>query len=356
MQRNKVIFLNSNQAKSGYLYDVQLPEEYVFGCRFLGCGIIDRTHTLDFGFDYSVLDLIPEENCTSTIFSELCDGVGIELTERAIESKKNIRVLWSGGIDSTVALISLMKASEKLETSNYLQVMLTMDSVNEYPDFYKNYIIGKYKTIPCSSPISEFLELDCVNVTGEHGDQLFGSHLLKEEVETGSAYLKYKDVLPLKLMQFFSSSKKVDRLMKYIEPQIDASPIRINTLFDCIWWLNFSLKWQQVTLRLPVFRMRDVEETYNSIYHFFRDSRFQAWSLANSSLRKEVFAWKDYKSVAKEYIYSFANDSMYRSGKVKEPSLKKVMVKRNVRKNHFYRISMKEDFIPDVTLVERKRT
>ena len=48
-----IIFLNKNQALSGFVGDLALPPEYVLLVKAFGCGAIDRTETLDQGFDYA---------------------------------------------------------------------------------------------------------------------------------------------------------------------------------------------------------------------------------------------------------------------------------------------------------------
>ena len=66
------------------------------------------------------------------------------------------------------------------------------------------------------------------------------------------------------------------------------------TLFDYFWWLNFSLKWQQVTLRLPALR-DDAPQIYDSLRHFFRSGRFQQWSLAHPEIRLPA-TWVEYNA------------------------------------------------------------
>ncbi len=354
MNRERIIFINSNQAKSGFLSGSELPRDYVLTCRFLGCGIIDRTCTLDQGFDYAVLDPIPKPSqYLSTAFAELCDSVAMEIVSDALKRDKIIQVLWSGGIDSTASLIAIMKAAEKIEQRNRIRILLSIDSIHEYTYFYQNYITGNYQTKPISPPISRFLVPEFINVTGEHGDQLFGSYLLKQYVQGGSAHINYQDVLPLVLMQHFGGTKKVERVMRYLEPQIAAAPVPIRTLFDCMWWLNYSLKWQQVTLRLPVFREEEVRESYESIRHFYRDERFQVWSLANPSIRSTPPVWELYKETAKQYIFAFTGDIDYYRNKTKELSLKTVMVNPTVKKEHRFQVFMREDFCPIFKVVDR---
>ena len=43
---------------------------------------------------------------------------------------------------------------------------------------------------------------------------------------------------------------RVQDLQAYLAPQLAKAPFPIVTLFDFLWWINYSLKWQHVSLRL----------------------------------------------------------------------------------------------------------
>lgn len=340
-----VIFLNSHRAKSGVLNGQRLPEGYILACKFFDCGIIDRTATLDQGFNYEVLDAIPENTGGTLSFAEICDQVAADIVARARAEDRPIRVLWSGGIDSTVALIALMKALPEEEYSR-LEPLLNMISINEYPLFFRRHILHKLPFRHCLPPITNHFGERELLVTGEHGDQLFGSDKLLPLIANGLSEEAWENVLPLHLFEKFGKMKKVGRLIDYLKPQVAAAPQPINSTFELFWWLNYSIKWQQVSLRLPVFTFRpDVEGIFDRTHHFFRDVRFQQWSIANHPNRA-CTRLSDYKMVAKEYIHAFTDDEEYLNTKTKEPSLKHVILDRAVQGNDRYRIVMGTDYKP----------
>ncbi len=342
-----VIFLNSHRAKSGVLNGRRLPDGYILACKFFDCGIIDRTASLDQGFDYKVLDPIPESRGAILSFAEVCDAVASDIVSRARQEDRPIRVLWSGGIDSTVALIALMKALPEEEYFR-LEPLLNMISINEYPLFFRQHILHKLNFRHCLPPITNHFGERELLVTGEHGDQLFGSDKLLPLIVNGLSEEAWEDVLPLHLFEKFGKAKKVDRLIDYLKPQVAAAPQPIKSTFELFWWLNYSIKWQQVSLRLPVFTFRpDVAEIFDRTHHFFRDERFQQWSIANHPNRA-CTDLKDYKMVAKEYIHAFTGDEEYRNTKTKEPSLKHVILDRAAQGNDRYRIVMGADYKPVV--------
>lgn len=345
-----VLFLNSHRGKSGVLNGNRLPEEYILACKFFDCGIIDRTRTLDQGFDYQILDPIPpgvNPPPAAGDFATICEAVARDIVARAQRENRKIRVLWSGGIDSTVALIALLKVLPEAEHDQIVP-LLNMISIDEYPLFFRRHILHKLPFRHTRSPITSFFGKDQLLVTGEHGDQLFGSDKLLPFIRNGLCYEPWKSVLPIHLFEKFGSRKKVDKLIGYLEPQVNTAPVEIQSIFELFWWFNYSLKWQQVTLRLPVFSFdQDTQSVYERMHHFFRDKRFQQWSIANHPNRA-CTSPMTYKQAAKDYIYAFTEDEQYLQTKTKEPSLKNVIINRKKQGDIRYRIAMGTDFKPVV--------
>jgi hypothetical protein len=345
----RILFLNYYQAESGAVGGDRLPRDYVLACRFLHCSILDRTSTLDQGFDYAVLDPIPAPATDGTTFAQLCDAVAAEIVSEARAAGRNVDVLWSGGIDSTVALVAIVKAAAAGGCSEQVRVLLSLDSVYEYPGFFLRHVNGKFRMRAVTHPIAEFLDPAVVNVTGEHGDQLFGSHLLESYVRRGLGSVDYREILPLVLLERLRSVRGAFRVGRFLEPVFAAAPVPIRTLFDCLWWLNFCLKWQEVTLRLPAVRGEQARAVYDSLRHFYRDERFQAWALANAAGRCPS-VWARYKEVAKRYILDFTADRAYYRTKEKEVSLRNLMA--DPASETGYRVFMREDFRPVYAAVE----
>lgn len=343
----QILYLNYCQADSGFIGSSELSQDYVLACRFLHCGIIDRTATLDQGFRYSILDPIPGPATDGATFAELCDALGTEIVGGA---GRGIRVLWSGGIDSTCALIAIMKAAESQGCQDHVQILLSLDSVQEYPGFFLRHISERYRIRCVAHPLSAYLDPAFVNVTGEHGDQLFGSQLLEPYVRRGLGGIDYRDILPLVIAERLGSVRSAYRVNRFLEPVFAAAPVPIRTLFDAMWWLNFSLKWQDVTLRLPAGCGELAGMVYASLHHFYRDLRFQAWSLAYGAERLPP-VWGRYKDVAKRYILAFTGDQAYYRLKEKEGSLRSIMV--DPWSGNESRIHMGVDFQPAQTIVER---
>lgn len=342
-----VIYLNFNQANSGCLGERQLPADYVAACRFMHCGVIDRSGMLPPPFPWQVLDPIPAPGDSIAEFGTLCDARGEELVAEAIAARTTIRHFWSGGIDSTSALIALMRAVARRGCADRLCVLLSMDSVLEYPDFYLRFIDGRFPVESVRPPMAQALQPGALNVTGEHGDQLFGSQLLAPYVRRGVAHEPYRDLLPLVMLERLRNPLDAWRVGRYLQPVLDAAPAAVVSLFDALWWLNFTLKWQDVSVRMVGMCGGAAQPLFQSLRHFFRTDSYQQWALENTP-RKPVECWTDYKATAKAYIRDFTGDEHYFRLKIKEDSLRNVLSDGG---NDRYRVFTRDDFMPVVTAV-----
>lgn len=295
---------------------------YLKSCQFFGATLIDRTGMLDSGLDFSIIDPIPQPSAIILSFEECCEQRATAIVQAITGS---IKVLWSGGIDSTVALISLIKALQQQNELSRLKVLLSQESVEEYPRFYHEVIEGKLAVEKIKTTIFEGIAPQELIVTGEHGDQLFGSDKLKYTILTGEAFRPYEEILSFIISRKLGTTAYTSKIIDFLSLQIQQSPIKINTLYDYMWWMNFSLKWQTVSMRLVHGLGREAIDLEKNVFHFFNSKAFQQWSMANhhAKIKQE---WNSYKYVAKELIYRFHPDEFYLLYKEKEASLKEVIV------------------------------
>lgn len=318
-----VYYLSKKQLFKDRTWKKKANPLYLNTCAFFGATLIDRTETLDAGIPFSVLDPISQLTFTPLSFNEICELRAKEIIDYS--PQKNIRVFWSGGIDSTVALIALITCLRENNGLQRLKVLLSKESIVEYPSFYKDEIEGKLDYMVITGTIYNHINLNEINVTGEHGDQLFGSDKLKYAILSGEAYRPYTEVLPYFISRKLGTEKYTQSIIEYLDPQVKVSPIPIETYYDYLWWMNFSLKWQNVSLRLLYGLGRTHNDLNHSFFHFFQSTNFQNWSISNHH-KKIKTDWNTYKYIAKAYIYAFHKDQDYLKYKEKEPSLKEVLV------------------------------
>jgi hypothetical protein len=342
---SRIVFINSHAARYGWFFGRRMPRGYRLASKFWGSGLIDRTGTLNTGFPYENLYPIPSLlGGPSPSLDQLCDEMGKTLLREATETGKQIQILWSGGIDSTAAMIGLLKAATTQDALNRLEVILSEESIKEYPSFYKRFV-QPLRPRFVKAPVTVHLDPAKLVVTGEHGDQIFGSARAMRYVTDGRAFEPYKLRLPEILAESLDSASDADTVVRYLEPFLAASPVELHTIFDAFWWINFALKWQIVGLRLAVFRVNDVRPTFDALRHYFTDPSFQLWSFANRD-QKIKETWESYKMPLKDYIFRFAGDNDYRVHKTKVASLKHVFLGDVMHPAPSYRVLMDQDFVP----------
>ena len=164
-----------------------------------GLSHVDRSETLDLGFPIKILEPIPKDRFTAKTFAEVCDDAAIEI----IKGDMPIDVAWSGGIDSTAALVALLKAGIDLdrltilmlpETPGTRRLPFRCGSVAEYPEFFKKYINGKIQWRMVKDVRQEICS-DRLMLTGELGDQLFGSIRLFSRFQPYLMRRPYEEVI-----------------------------------------------------------------------------------------------------------------------------------------------------------------
>lgn len=305
----------------------ELNKNYWTLVDYFGVPIYDRTQTLNAGFKYAILSPIPKSG-PSLSFSDICDARAEEIIKHARELNVAIDVFWSGGIDSTLALVALLKASRP-EDVERIVVWLSNSSINEYPDFYEKHILGKLKVKLLHKEFESVFGREAVVVTGELGDQVFGSMKLFDKREFGDVRdMPWKDFLWMDVgrLTFVLRERHLFRgFIDYLSEQVEKSEVPIKSAFDLLWWINFSMKYQNVQMRLI---SREVDENfwseYSRLYHFFDTDDFQRWSIENHDKKMRETA-QSYKYVAKDYIYDFTKDAEYRDEKLKVPSLNRLV-------------------------------
>ena len=277
--------------------------------------IIDRTSTLN--SDIEVISKLPEALSTGagTKFNKVVNHRANIILQKAKDENKDIKVSYSGGIDSTVALIALIKQKENFPEVK-ITVVLSKESVKEYPIFFSRHIKGKFPLAWANKKnLGEVLankkkgKKDFFVVTGELGDQLFGSSLM------------FRDNLNKDLDKDWTEVF-TPRFVNYWKPLIDILPQEDRSAANILWWLNFVLKYQWVQLRM--FALVGGKIPLNNFIHFFGGPRFQRWAMLTPMSTKfpNFKNEKTYKQPAKEYIYNFTGDEKYLKNKTKKGSLK----------------------------------
>ena len=150
----------------------------------------DRSGTLETSGLKMVGTPIPD----ASGFSKTLEDVMLETAQKIWDLGKKINVFWSGGIDSTGVLVAFLRTAKPGDLDRlcvcYSEGSAT-SSVSEYPEFYADFIDGKLNkkrtdvgeeetysglvSTPTNTRLSELVNRGELAVSGEIGDQLFGS-------------------------------------------------------------------------------------------------------------------------------------------------------------------------------------
>ncbi len=322
------------------------PENFHFsGMRLLGrftslygplVDFIDRTGTIVTPIRTASMFPMPAYRPITKTFEEICNERAQELLARADQLNARFYVSYSGGIDSTLMLVSLLKNATLRQKENIV-VLLSDESIAENPNFYRDHIWGKLRTDSIEM-FPYLLGTDAMFVGGEHNDQLFGSDMMgKLIVRFGPEIIQqlYKKET---FRTFFGEllGDDVEAREFYLdlfERLKDAAPIPIVTNHDYLWWINFSLKWQVVFMRMlsrisPRNAPRIGKGYLRTRYdHFYTTDDFQLWSLNNPE-KKIKDRWNTYKWPCKDIIYGYTGDAEYRDHKIKRGSLYSVLAQQ----------------------------
>jgi hypothetical protein len=111
-------------------------------------------------------------------FEEVSDLRAMDIKKLIIETDRPIIVQWSGGIDSTVSLVSLIKNLSKQEL---LRVKISMNggSIVENPHFFQNFIKDKFEILNSEENLyNDYKEkYNAFVISSDTGDCTFGAEL-----------------------------------------------------------------------------------------------------------------------------------------------------------------------------------
>jgi len=266
-----------------------------------------------FDMNFEPVPEIPT-NFTST-FEELVNRRAIELWDIG----KPIRLWWSGGIDSTCALVGLLQ-TRRLDTS--LTVYLSTNSVQENPDFYDILVKKKVKLQWHSDEDYMFNNVenwngDTINVNGCGGDELFTS--ITEQQTAIKTFFEIKDDHWINII-------KDSDILNIVNEYVELSPYKPETCWELLWWLSRSI--DDLSSRYLSPRFLKDPSVYHLEHAFFYTKYFELWSLANPYAGHNG-TWNTYKWPMKKFIYNFDKNREYLDYKEKKSSLPFVLKSRN---------------------------
>jgi hypothetical protein len=197
-----------------------------------------------------------------------------ERAKEIIALNKPIKVCWSGGIDSTFVLFTLLdNANDKSQIEVYGTYASVIESGDVFDRFINNKIPFKISVFPTDDVKNN--TSDVVWVTGFQGNQLFGPTDNFFADGRTTAFFHHTMGTPSTIYEDYKKYIAPD-LLEFIQPAIDASPRKIETIADLRWYCIFNMDWYN---GLYAMKGEMTSSKMDSVYHFFDTENFQKWAI-----------------------------------------------------------------------------
>jgi hypothetical protein len=257
--------------------------------------------------------------------TELFDLRAQELFE-ASKNYNNTYIFWSGGIDSTLILCSVLKNWPSLKN---LVVVLNQNSIDENTTMYENYIRNKLTIVNTDLFLDKTVKFshEHLYVSGDFGDPLI----------TFDGYREFKNQYPVildkswktnlqKIIEYFNSNQRFNS-GKHAVTQVIKSfgklKIQPRTVHDFLWWVNFNWGWN-TELYAFLWSYHDIDYDLdikkfieNNMFYYFNSVECQNWAISLIGT-----AQTNYNNISKypfkQYIFDFNKDIDYFKYKEKE--------------------------------------
>ena len=254
---------------------------------------------------------MPDIDCNyNKSFGEITDQRCLELINT--HADRPWLVCWSGGIDSTAVLVSILK---NLSPQQRKQVTVSCNKISVYenPIFYHNHVLPNFNVI--DSTRQEFGDLLNTHyiLDGDPADMLQGSGLalnaknwglnLNESWKKSGPLIDYLSTIIDR-----SSAQWMYNAMSNNLDSLEGDSLNLKSYADWFWWINFNWKWSCNRLhemqRQPI---PNVKPYLDAAIHWYESWDYQQWSMVEGrySLVKDNVSLGSYKKCSKQYIYEY---------------------------------------------------
>jgi len=234
---------------------------------------IDRYQVLPHFFNIKPFSKPLESNkFFNMTFEDICNMRATSL----LNTNKVINIFWSGGLDSTTALISLLS---NCKDKNQIRILATYSSIFESGYFYDTFL-KPYNTIFDVTHNIKVIDDNEIYLTGGNGNQLFstGSFNIEDYVKNEKhLQCSYKDIVEPEKYEFY-------------EPALVKSPKPIKTYEDFLWFESFAFKWdhQRFEVLLRYLKPKNIKKYIDTFTGFYYIKEFEQWSIDNNEQQHDT--------------------------------------------------------------------
>lgn len=263
----KLLLGRPNTLLTPFLTDISVFHQYqkVFGKHINS--MIDRTGQMPHFLKVTNLNPLP-------IPAYISFEHAVELRAKYLLAKnKHVRVLWSGGLDSTFTLFALLQYAQPGQVS----VFGTYSSIIESGTLFDKHIKDRveYDIGVFSQDLKP--NKDFTYVSGMLGNQVFGpgnvfdlNGFPKQYGSPETIFRDYRTVID-------------EEVLEILDPSIKTFPRKLESVEDFRWYLMFNFPWQSLGLEHNIYLP---EEQYGKIHPFFDSIEIQQWAMTNTESRQ----------------------------------------------------------------------
>jgi hypothetical protein len=257
------------------------------------------------------------DNTFSLSYTECCQLQVRRILQQQERLDKPIRLMYSGGIDSSMVLLSFINELGVERLSTRLEIVMSSVSIDENPAMWEKVLRRSDIKLINSLEFNSGVSNDYILVGGEFNDQLFGSAMIKTLLKWKTA----KELLAPRslsmLVEYFTwaglEQVEAERWANLLHGLANNAKCEIYSTWDVFWWLNFTCKWTSVYFRFLIFSpQQQINAQYlaDNYIQFFGSAEFQQWSM-NDKDHKHHGTWNSYKWYPRQLISNFLGDSSY---------------------------------------------
>jgi hypothetical protein len=235
-------------------------------------------------------------------------------------------VFWSGGIDSTTIVCSILKNIPKSDWGN-ISIACNHGSIAEYPWFFNKFIRPNFRVLDSSHWIHN-VDDQHFFINGEPADQLFAGSIAQmmmlDDKESMSKSI-FKE--PDDLIKYLGRNNQEFGRWYYetVTENLGSVDVPVNSYHDFFWWTFFNYSWVSIKLRTLLWggwsRSDNARDYFDHMITWFDTQEYQLWSMAsNMHGAKYGNTVGNYKQAAKDYIYRGTKDPYYHRFKTKTSS------------------------------------
>lgn len=246
-------------------------------------------------------------------FFDVVDSVANNVYKQA--GNRTIVVMWSGGFDSTTALVSLIRHTRFKEflDSGRFKVGMSSSSIQEYPEmFYKHILTGIPAVIADHNSL--MCDPDILMVTGDGGDYIIGN--------TDTPIFDYNGTTDNlmsstdELYKYLDSVEPTKKFSHYVRELCKYAPFEILSTNQAYWWVGQCFTNQgEMCQPYNWSRTTDLSELpgFNKVFRFFLDAMWSTFSFEHMSTNPHYTNFDSVRNFAKDYIINFTGDENYRN-------------------------------------------